>query len=109
MILMQVLLWGWWEGEILHSGAKQGLLQMQVASAASVGALGILALPRICFGLFALVIFFPVVLVVFHEPFGEALTSQMSGARMVLHCSPALFLEWGETPLCGGSHRAQLL
>lgn len=51
MILMQVLLWGWWEGGLLHAVAKQGLLQMQAASAASLWALGSLALPRICSGL----------------------------------------------------------
>lgn len=50
---------------------------MQDASAASLGALGTLTLPRICFGLLLWGFFFFLwVLVMLHEPFGGS--SQMS-------------------------------
>lgn len=78
MILMQVLLWGWWEGGFLHGWSKVGPAINAGCIFCFTGGSGEPHFAQDLLWTFALMIFFLWVLVVLHEPFGEAPTSQMS-------------------------------
>ena len=87
MILMQVLLWGWWEGGLLHAVAKQACYKCRLHLLLHWGLWG----ASLCLGSaldFCLVIFFLWVLVMLHEPFGGAPTFQMSKDGSTLQSCP---------------------